>query len=154
MATSACSSSSLKKKFLSPGRRSIAPTGRLAGPDRWQAPFFIYLCCVSESEPSNASTCHLPGRRDSAFFGLFSAQKSGPSARTALIVFSGFGHKKCAKKRFVPRRGQSTRRGQIIQAQKGQGWDIFEVGAEIVSSSVTYHNGSRGRTHPTTTGLT
>jgi len=87
-------------------------------------------------------------------FGLFSAQKSGPSARTALIVFSGFGHKKCAKKRFVPRRGQSTRRGQIIQAQKGQGWDIFEVGAEIVSSSVTYHNGSRGRTHPATTGLT
>merc|ERR1719201_3246443 len=71
MATSACSSSSLKKKFLSPGRRSIAPTGRLAGPDRWQAPFFIYLCCVSESEPSNASTCHLSGRRDSAFFGLF-----------------------------------------------------------------------------------
>merc|ERR1719201_438109 len=120
MATSACSWSRLKKKFLSPGRRSIAPTGRLAGPDRWQAPFFIYLCCVSESEPSNASTCHLPGRRDSAFFGLFSARKSGPSARTAPIVFCGFGHKKCAKKRFVPRRGQSTRSGQIIQAQKGQ----------------------------------
>merc|ERR1712198_418514 len=66
-------------------------------------------------------------------FGLyrsFKAQKSGPSARTALIVFCGFGHKNVLKKRFVPRRGQSTRRGQIIQAQKGQGWDIF--GAEIV----------------------
>ena len=46
-----------------------------------------------------------------------------------------FWTQKCAKKRFVPRRGQSTRRGQIIQAQKGQGWDIF--GAEIVWSSVT-----------------
>merc|ERR1712055_701621 len=52
-----------EKKFLSPERRLIALTGRLAGPDGWQAPFlFIYLCCVSESEPSNASTCHLPGR--------------------------------------------------------------------------------------------
>merc|ERR1719331_194704 len=46
MATSAFSWSSLKKKFLSPERRSIALTGRLAGPGGWQAPFFIYLCCV------------------------------------------------------------------------------------------------------------
>merc|ERR1719320_335314 len=53
----------LEKKFLSPERRSITLTGRSAGPDGWQAPFlFIYLCCVSESEPSNASTCHPSGR--------------------------------------------------------------------------------------------
>merc|ERR1719460_3498464 len=118
MATSACSWSRLKKKFLSPGRRSIAPTGRLAGPDRWQAPFFIYLCCVSESEPSNASTCHLPGRRDSAFFRLENpARQRAPPPSCSVVLDT----KKCAKKRFVPRRGQSTRRGQIIQAQKGRG---------------------------------
>merc|ERR1719331_3175475 len=46
MATSALAWSSLKKKFLSPERRSIALTGGLAGPGGWQAPFFIYLCCV------------------------------------------------------------------------------------------------------------
>jgi len=40
-------------------------------------------------------------------FGLFSAQKSGPSARTALIVFCGFGHKKCAKKDSCP--GEDSR---------------------------------------------
>merc|ERR1712223_1222103 len=32
-----------KKKFLSPGRRSTALTGRQAGPGCWQAPFFILL---------------------------------------------------------------------------------------------------------------
>ena len=43
-------------------------------------------------------------------FGLyrsFKAQKSGPSARTALIVFSGFGHKNVLKKDLCP--GEDSR---------------------------------------------
>merc|ERR1719300_1315804 len=80
------------KKFLSPERRLIALTGRLAGPDRWQAPFFfIYLCCVSESEPSNASTCHLSTRSDSAFIGLFrlknpARQRAPPSSCSVVLL--------------------------------------------------------------------
>ena len=43
-------------------------------------------------------------------FGLyrsFKAQKSGPSARTALIVFCGFGHKNVLKKDLCP--GEDSR---------------------------------------------
>merc|ERR1719331_2025983 len=101
MATSAFPWSSLKKKFLSPERRSIALTGRLAGPGGWQAPFFIYLCCVVYQNQSlqmrQRVTCLAAEIRP---FRSFSAQKSGLSVRTALIVFCGFGHKNVLKKKI------------------------------------------------------
>merc|ERR1719209_283840 len=104
MATSAFSWSSLKKKFRSPERRSIALTGRLAGPDGWQAPFFLFTCVVYQNQSLQMRqrvTCLVAEIRP------FSARKSGQSARTALIVFCGFGHKKCAKKDSCP--GQRTK---------------------------------------------
>merc|ERR1712091_590395 len=85
---------------------------------------------------------------DSAFFGLFSAQKSGPSARTALIVFCGFGHKKCAKKICAPERTVDQNKADNPGSERA-GVGHFWVGAELVSSSVTYHDGSRvGPTRP------
>jgi len=118
------------KKFLSPERRLIALTGRLAGPDRWQAPFFLFTCVVYQNQSLQMRqrvTC-LPAqiRPLSVFFGSKIRPVSAHRPHRVLWFWT----QKCAKKRFVPRRGQSTRRGQIIQAQKGQGWDIF--GAEIV----------------------
>merc|ERR1712223_2279107 len=106
-----------KKKFLSPGRRSTALTGRRAGPGWWQAPFFILLVLllcirIRAFKCVNVSAAWQPRFR---LFWSFLARKSGSSASTAQIAVYGFGHKKCAKK-TVPQRGQSTRRGQIIQA--------------------------------------
>jgi len=68
---------------------------------------FFYLCCVSESEPSNASTCHLPGRSDSAFSVFFrlenpACQRAPPSSCSVVLDT-----KKCAKKDLCP--GEDSR---------------------------------------------
>jgi len=75
----------------------IALTGRLAGPDGWQAPFFLFTCVVYQNQ---SLQMRQRVTRLAAEIWPFSAQKSGLSERTAFIVFCGFGHKKCAKKRF------------------------------------------------------
>merc|ERR550519_1410404 len=57
----------------------------------------------------------------SVFFRLKNpARQRAPPSSCSVVLDT-----KNVQKRFVPRRGQSTRTRQIIQAQKGQGWDIF-----------------------------
>merc|ERR1719382_744385 len=117
MATSALSWSSSKKKFLPPERRLIVPTGWLAGPGRWQAPFLFILLvlCIR----IRAFKCVNVSPAWPLRFGLFRsflAQKSSRSARTAPIVW--FGTKNVLKKKFAPERTVDQERADNPGSEK------------------------------------
>merc|ERR1719331_2471194 len=150
MATSAFSWSSLKKKFLSPERRSIALTGRLAGPGGWQAPFFIYLCCVVYQNQSlqmrqRVTSLAAEIRPFRSFFRLKNpACQCAPPSSCSVVLDT----KNVLKKIRAPERTVDQKRADNPGSERA-GVNIFGVGAELVSSSVTYHNGSRaGPTRP------
>ena len=106
------------KKSFSPqddGRQRWRAGGLVQAGGRHHFLFYLCCCCVSESEPSNASTWHQPGRRDSAFFGLFRRENPARQRAPPILRSKVLGTKNVLKK-IVPQRGQSTRRGQIIQA--------------------------------------
>merc|ERR1711894_208829 len=95
-----------EKKFLSPERRSIALTGRLAGPGRWQAPFFLLVLCIRiiAFKCVNVSPAW-PLRF--GLFGLFrlenpACQRAPPSSCSVVLDT-----KKCANKDLCP--GEDSR---------------------------------------------
>merc|ERR1719229_1169297 len=103
-----------KKKFLSPGRRLTALTGRQAGPGWWQAPFFILLVLllcirIRAFKCVNVSAAWQPRFR---LFLVFFWRENPARQRAPPILRSKVLGTKNVLKKFVPQRGQSTRRGQ------------------------------------------
>merc|ERR1712223_638402 len=122
-----------KKKFLSPGRRSTALTGRQAGPGWWQAPFFILLVSllcirIRAFKCVNVSAAWQPRFR--LFWSFFGAKIRHVSEHRPYCGLS-FGHKKCAKKICAPERTVDQKRADNPGLERAGVRLFFVVKSEL-----------------------
>lgn len=132
-----------EKKFLSPERRSIALTGRLAGPGRWQAPFF-FTCVVYQNQSLQMRqrvTCLAAEIRP--FRSFFGSKIQPVSVHRPHRVLWFWTQKNVLKKNFAPERTVDQKRADNPGSERA-GVPLFSGRSRVsLKLSYSYHNGSR-----------